>query len=930
MSFSNLVGGGAECGPSNPLATLGKRFGQDHSTQRDRFGPAPPNVAGPSSSSIRTQQHGTPAHQQGQDQFFGPGAARVPYDMSPLKQALPPQAPGVADPQLQRAAFENSFRAPPPPAVMVSGTPHRALTAAATPAWAQDFLHASAQQSTTAVAAPQLQAQSQTSGLQRPIYTPQFGGPMGAMQWHSSMHQQQPVFSPGQQQQQVSTPEPAWATAFAAFDQQQQDKLAEQEPATEQEAEQQQRPHTTVEDADELAQTAGRLMETIAHEEDAKFKQSRFLDLMRRLRDREAGIEGTDIVAKDPTSTAPATADVKGKGRAPSDVPTTAIEEYHTRLKQQYQPSSRGMDLVGLGLRSPDAEGMDEMNAMLAEEDAVRENLVRNAGSAQGVFVGDSGDVAARMAEDDAAAKEFARYQRLGAQIPGADAMNWMEDQDQGSSAQRVGRMPLNEPLIQHPHPASGSQFRQSSHQGEDVMQGQEQQAEQEAEEEDGIKSTDDFVGRAWRGRAGHGRPDVNRMAEWDNLQRDWDEFEATSMGIRPVQRETNKTASADFSLFTSTQPQPYRFAPNNPYTGQTKHHYSHWSGLHQAYANPAHAESSEQRSAPGRANAVEESVLEREAAVQDDPTNAQAWYDLGVKQQENEREGLAISALHRAVELEPKLSGAWLALAVSYTNENDRPAALEAIVRWMDSVDSYAGVLAEHRAAIAAADAASADKERASSPISSGSLSPDGMTASAKHRRVTEALIALARHGSVQSGTVDADVQVALGVLFNASEDYDKAVDCFGAALSVRPDDWLLYNRMGATLSNSGRSDEAIKFYHHALSLQPEFVRCHFNLSISYLNMKMYRETAQHIYTALNLQRAESAAASSGANNVDMLAATEREAGGVASSSLWETFRVSLELLNRPDLARLCSQRDIDLFDPNDFVGPEHEMAEA
>jgi hypothetical protein len=38
MSFRDLVSGGAECGPSNPLATFGKQFGQDRGAQLDRFG----------------------------------------------------------------------------------------------------------------------------------------------------------------------------------------------------------------------------------------------------------------------------------------------------------------------------------------------------------------------------------------------------------------------------------------------------------------------------------------------------------------------------------------------------------------------------------------------------------------------------------------------------------------------------------------------------------------------------------------------------------------------------------------------------------------------------------------------------------------------------------------------------------------------------
>ena len=248
-----------------------------------------------------------------------------------------------------------------------------------------------------------------------------------------------------------------------------------------------------------------------------------------------------------------------------------------------------------------------------------------------------------------------------------------------------------------------------------------------------------------------------------------------------------------------------------------------------------------------------------------------------------NEREVQAIAALRRAVELDPHLQGAWLALAVSYTNENERNETHAAIERWIDTSTAYADVVMAYR------------------------TSEGAQSASAQERIVGE-LLAMARASVSRAGDeTAADVQVALGVLFNASSEYSKAVDCFSTALGMRPDDYLLYNRIGATLSNSGRSDEALLYYEHALALRPGFARCHFNMSISCLNLKMYQEAAEHAYTALTLQHASDDDVPLGKN--------------LQSTNLWETLRVALELMDRPDLARRCADRDIAQLSLDDIV---------
>ncbi|BEI91119.1 uncharacterized protein CcaverHIS019_0311890 [Cutaneotrichosporon cavernicola] len=267
--------------------------------------------------------------------------------------------------------------------------------------------------------------------------------------------------------------------------------------------------------------------------------------------------------------------------------------------------------------------------------------------------------------------------------------------------------------------------------------------------------------------------------------------------------------------------------------------------------------------------------VLELEAAVQQEPRDASAWLALGLKQQENEREDAAIRALHRAVELQPETRAAWLALAVSYTNEGKDDRAHDALEHWLNLTQP------------------------------GGATETMGESRDQRATRIVNRLIDIARQ---RPDDLDVDVQVALGVLFNASEDYAKAEDCFTAALEARPDDWVLHNRLGATLANSGRSHEAIKFYHRALGLHPNFVRAQFNLGISYINLAQYRLAAQCIVDAIRLQHSD-VTEGYGADS------TGDYTKGVTSEALWTTLRMACLHLQRPDLVALANQHDLSGF---------------
>ncbi|KAL8644652.1 MAG: hypothetical protein Q9210_007145 [Variospora velana] len=229
--------------------------------------------------------------------------------------------------------------------------------------------------------------------------------------------------------------------------------------------------------------------------------------------------------------------------------------------------------------------------------------------------------------------------------------------------------------------------------------------------------------------------------------------------------------------------------------------------------------------------------ALAFEAAVQKDPQHLLAWVALGNAQAQNEKETPAIRALEQAIQIDPNNLPALMGLAISYTNEGYDSTAYRTLERWLSI--KYPSVL---------------PSDEISAPQVMGFTDRHLL-----HEKVTDYFIRAAQL-SPQGEHMDPDVQVGLGVLFYGAEQYAKAVDCFEAALASseqghsnhRDQAHLLWNRLGATLANSGRSEEAIQAYEKALQLNPNFVRARYNLGVSCINIGCNEEAAQHLLGAL------------------------------------------------------------------------------
>lgn len=308
--------------------------------------------------------------------------------------------------------------------------------------------------------------------------------------------------------------------------------------------------------------------------------------------------------------------------------------------------------------------------------------------------------------------------------------------------------------------------------------------------------------------------------------------------------------------------------------------------------------------------------ALAFEAAVQQNPQHVAAWSHLGSAQAQNEKESPAIRALEQTLKLDPQNLSALMGLAISYTNEGYDTTAYRTLERWLSI--KYPQVVAPD------------------------ALTPDtdlGFTDRQHlHEKVTTLFIRAAQlspHGEA----MDPDVQVGLGVLFYGAEEHAKAVDCFEAALasteagsSNHPTQaHLLWNRLGATLANSGRSEEAIAAYEKALTLNPNFVRARYNLGVSCINIGCFEEAAQHLLGALSMHRVVERegmervkevmgdiAGDSGEATTGLVEDVEvqRMVGMNESTNLLETLRRVFGSLGRRDLAEKVDMgMDVEAF---------------
>ncbi|KAH0558856.1 hypothetical protein GP486_004510 [Trichoglossum hirsutum] len=296
----------ALCGPSNALQGLQKHATIDRTLQQDRLAARHPSSQGFRSSAGPNAGVLDPEFEAFQ------AASAPPLELQP-HFAQPPHLRSTHIPDWASDFQHLNISQQPSPVNRPQYRPHASIQGAVAGVWHQEFLQAQNNVQHDPMQNPGMQRGF--GGIGMAGFGMQgasvYGGGMNMELGGSEAHAQHYVPQQGDEIYDDAAFEQAFETANLEFAQQEdlesgRELLGEEGPSAidgrnssvevEAETEQKRQGEPGEEDSDELARTAGRLLDSVKDNQSQKFQESTFLSLMRRIRDREVRVEGDKMV----------------------------------------------------------------------------------------------------------------------------------------------------------------------------------------------------------------------------------------------------------------------------------------------------------------------------------------------------------------------------------------------------------------------------------------------------------------------------------------------------------------------------------------------------------------------------------------------------------------------------------------------------------
>ena len=212
------------------------------------------------------------------------------------------------------------------------------------------------------------------------------------------------------------------------------------------------------------------------------------------------------------------------------------------------------------------------------------------------------------------------------------------------------------------------------------------------------------------------------------------------------------------------------------------------------------------------------------EAHLQKNKNDFKGWRSLGLLLQELNEDQASVSCFLNALEICPTDKSTLLQLGVACNNVFDELHAIMYLEKWLDAPGLSFISQSEIK-----------DKKWTGNEIM------------LVKKSIQEKFLAFQKKD-------DPEWLYAFAVINYICQDFDEAKTLFKQAVEIDPNNYFLWNKLGAAHAKSKNLEETQAAYHQALNLKPNYLRSWINLAINYNSKKMYEQAASFILNSLAL----------------------------------------------------------------------------
>ncbi|MEH2333191.1 tetratricopeptide repeat protein, partial [Nostoc sp.] len=198
----------------------------------------------------------------------------------------------------------------------------------------------------------------------------------------------------------------------------------------------------------------------------------------------------------------------------------------------------------------------------------------------------------------------------------------------------------------------------------------------------------------------------------------------------------------------------------------------------------------------------LDAAVAAYEKAIQLNPNDATAYYNLGNALRQQKKLDAAVAAYEKAIQLNPNDATAYYNLGITLDDQKKLDAAVAAYEKAIQLNPNYADAY-------------------------------NNLGNALNHQKKLDAAVS-AYEKAIQLNPNYADAYFNLGIALTQQKKLDAAVAAYEKAIQLKPNDAYAYYGLGNALREQNKLDAAVTAYQKGIQLNPNYAKAYYNLGIA------------------------------------------------------------------------------------------------